>query len=70
MIYSDTSKFKNMPVFTDSKTYLTFLNASKLEEFKNRMYRTVNTDAEELKAYIAAGSVHLVDADNPTDLLG
>ena len=36
------------------------------EEFKNRMYRTVNTDAEELKAYIAAGSVHLVDADNPS----
>ena len=70
VIYSDTSKFRNMPVFNGSKTYLVFLNSSKLEEFRNRMYRTVSTDTEELKAYLSAGIVHLVDADNPTDLLG
>ena len=71
VICSDTSRFmSNMPVFSGSKTYLVFLNSFRLEEFKSRMYRAVSSDAEELKAYLSAGMVHLVDADNPVDLLG
>ncbi len=70
VIYSDTSKFKDMPVFAGSKTYLTFLNASRLDEFKIGMYRAVNSDAEVLKAYVSAGMVCLVDADNPAEMLG
>jgi hypothetical protein len=69
VIYSNTSKFRNMPVFADSKSYLVFLNSYRLEEFRNSMYQASNTDAEELKAYISAGMVRLVDADNPADIL-
>ena len=33
------------------------------------MYRSASTEVEELKAYISADMVRLVDADNPLDIL-
>jgi hypothetical protein len=69
VIYSSTSKFKNMPVFTGSKTYLAFINATELEEVRSRMYRAVSSDSEILKTYVSAGMVSLIDADNPVELL-
>jgi hypothetical protein len=69
VIYSKTSKFQNIPVFTGSKTYMVFLNAYRLEDFRNSLYSTTTTESETLKMYIAAGTVRLVDADDPNELV-
>ncbi|MGD0728899.1 MAG: hypothetical protein ABR981_02380 [Candidatus Micrarchaeaceae archaeon] len=69
VIYSKTSKYEKMPIYTGSKTYLAFLNSYRMEEFKNSLYNSTNVGAEELKMYIDAGFIKLVDADNPQDLM-
>jgi len=69
VIYSETSKFKNMPVYENSITYLTFLNADKLETFRKTLYKASSRDAELLKMYMSSGRVRLLDADNPETLL-
>jgi len=65
VIYADTSKFKKIRVYPDIKMYIAFLNANKLAEFKSKLYASTTVDAEELKMYISAGFVKLIDADNP-----
>ncbi len=69
VIYSKTSKFRDVPIFAGSKTYLVFLNAYKLEEFRSRLYQSAGAEAEELRAYLSADMVRLVDADSPVDIL-
>jgi len=69
VIFSKTSKFQRIPIYTGSKTYIAFLNAFKLDEFKTDISNTYTPEAEELKMYIAAEYVKLVDADNPEGLL-
>lgn len=69
VIYSKTSKFQKVPVYTGSKTYIVFLNAYMLEEFNSSLYASATEEAEELKMYIDAGYVKLVDADNPEGLM-
>jgi hypothetical protein len=69
VIYSKTDKFQKVPIYTGSKTYIVFLNSYKLEEFKDRLYDSSTMQAEELKMYIGAGYVKLVDADNPDPML-
>jgi hypothetical protein len=69
VIYSKTSNFQKVPIYANSKTYLVFLNSFKLEEFKNNLYASASQEAEELKMYIAADYITLVDADNPDGLL-
>ena len=69
VIYSETSKFKKIPVYKNSITYVVFLNAEKLESFKNTLYKANSQDAEALKLYMSSGLVRLLDADNPEGLL-
>ena len=69
MIYSETSKFKRVPVYENSITYIAFLNAEKLEAFKNTLYKANSQEAEALKLYMSSGRVRLLDADNPESLL-
>ncbi|MGC8478605.1 MAG: hypothetical protein ACP5NE_01605 [Candidatus Micrarchaeia archaeon] len=69
VIYADTSKFRNIKVYPDIKLYIAFLNADKLSEFKSKLYASASVEAEELKMYISAGVVKLVDADNPSEYL-
>ncbi len=69
VIYSKTSRFQKIPVYTGSKTYIVFLNAYRMEEFRNNLYNSGTVEAEELKMYIAADYIKLVDADNPDGLL-
>jgi len=70
IIYSKSSKFQNVPVYEGSKTYIVFLNAYMLDEFKSRIYGSSTPEAEQLKIYMAADYVRLVDADNPVELVG
>ncbi len=65
VIYSPTSKFKKMPVYKNSKTYLVFLNGDRLDEFRERLYGSPNESNEILKMYVSSGMVTLVDADHP-----
>ncbi|MGI0100547.1 MAG: hypothetical protein ACREBH_02405 [Candidatus Micrarchaeaceae archaeon] len=65
VIYSQTSRFQKVPIYTGSKTYIAFLNSYKLEEFKNSLYESNSEEAEELKMYMAADYVKLVDAGSP-----
>lgn len=69
IIASKTSKFQKIPIYTGSKTYIAFLNAYKLDEFKTDLLNTYTPEAEELKMYLGADYVKLVDADNPEGLL-
>ena len=68
VIYSRTSKFQKVPVFPDAKTYIAFLNADRMDDFMNYL-RTTGKEVEELKIYLAAGQVKLIDADNPGETL-
>ncbi len=67
VIYSDTSKFKDIKVYPDIKLYIVLLNSDKLADFKSKLYASTSVEAEELKMYISAGIVKLVDADNLED---
>jgi len=69
VIYSKTSKFQNVPVFAGSTTYLAFINSSRLEDFKNALYISTTAQSEQLKMYISANYVKLVDANDPSELL-
>lgn len=69
VIYSKTSNFQKVPIYTGSRTYLVFLNAYRLEEFKERIYNSTTMEAEELKMYVGAGYLKLVDADDPEETL-
>ena len=64
-IYSESSKFKSLTLYPDIKTYIAFLNADKLEEFRSKLYSSTTKDSEELKMYISSGFVKLIDADDP-----
>ncbi|MGC8537395.1 MAG: hypothetical protein ACP5MZ_00195 [Candidatus Micrarchaeia archaeon] len=65
VIYSPTSKFKNLPVYAGSQTYLAFLNSEALMNFKDELAKSFSPEAEQLRIYISAGQVKLLDADNP-----
>ena len=69
IIFSKTSKFQKIPIYTGSKTYVAFLNAYRLDEFKNDLFNASTPEAEELKMYIAADYVKLIDSDNPEGLV-
>jgi hypothetical protein len=69
VIYSKTSRFQKVPVYTGSKTYIVFLNSYKLEEFRSELYNSQKPEAEELKMYISAEIIKLVEADDPSELL-
>ncbi len=65
VIYSQTSKFKYLPVYSGSQTYLAFMNPEELLGFKDKLSKTFSPEAEQLRIYISAGQVKLLDADNP-----
>jgi hypothetical protein len=70
VIYSQTSRFKNIPIYPGSRTYLVFLNSDAMEEFKARLYSTSSENAEKLKMYISADYIRLVDADSIEKYIG
>ncbi len=65
VIYSLTSKFKNLPVYAGAQTYLTFLNSETLMNFKDELAKSFSPEAEQLRIYMSAGQVKLLDADDP-----
>lgn len=65
IIYSGTSKFKAVPFAGGVQTYVAFINAEKLMEFRDGLNDAEGNDAELLRMYIASGRVRLLDADNP-----
>ncbi len=65
VIYSPTSKFKDVPVYKNSKTYLAFLNADRMDEFRERIYSLPSRSNEIFKMYVSSGRITLVDADHP-----
>jgi hypothetical protein len=69
VIYSKTSRFANMPVFQNAKTYLAFLNSDRIDEFRMNLYNDSTNEAEMLKLYMASGTVELIDADNQQPIL-
>jgi hypothetical protein len=70
VIYSDTSRFKNIPIYPGAITYLVFLNQGEMEDFKAKLYSTSSESAEKLKMYISADYIRLVDADNIGKYIG
>jgi hypothetical protein len=69
IIHSESMRFKSIPVYSDSKTYLAFINSERLEEFRNQLQNSMSKEADELKIYVSSGAVVLVDADNPSETL-
>jgi len=68
VIYAPSSRFKNIPVFANTKTYIAFLNDDRLEDFKDRLYSMADPGAEQLKLYISAGYVKLISMESPENL--
>ena len=68
IIYAPSSKFKNIPVTANSKTFIAFMNDDRLEDFKDRLYSVSDAGAEQLKLYISAGYVKLVSMESPVNL--
>ena len=69
VIYSKTSKFVNLPIYPNSRTFLAFLNYYSMASFLDNLYKSHTTEAEILRLYIEAGQVRLVDSDNPHEVL-
>lgn len=69
VIYAQSSKFKKIPVYPNSNTYIAFLNEDKMEAFRRQVYSSTSREAEELKMYMSVGRVVLIDADNPEGIL-
>ncbi len=69
IISSSSGRFTKIPVYKGTKTYMAFLNAERLEEFKEKLNSSAAREAEELKMYLAVGYVQLIDADNPEGIL-
>ena len=69
VIYSRTSKFQRVPVFADAKTYIAFLNSDRMEEFEKYLRTSISARAEELRMYVSAGQVKLLDSDDPSETL-
>jgi hypothetical protein len=68
VIYAPSSKFKNIPVSANSKTFIAFMNDDRLEDFKDRLYSISDAGAEQLKLYISAGYVKLISMENPANI--
>lgn len=69
VIYSRTSRFQRLPVFHDSKTYLAFLNGDRLDEFLEYLHSSKGPDVEEIKVYLSAGQLTLINSDRPGETL-
>ncbi len=69
IIYAQSSKYKNIPVSANSKTYIAFINDDKLEDFKDELYSISDPGAEQLKLYISAGYVKLISMEDATSNL-
>lgn len=68
VIYAPSSRFKSIPVYANTKTYIAFISDDKLEDFKDRLYAMADPGAEQLKLYISAGYVKLISMENPENL--
>jgi hypothetical protein len=68
-IYSETTRFKKVPIYEGSKSYLAFMNSEMLEEFKSNLYSSMTRESEILKVNLSTGVVGLLDADDPGELL-
>ncbi len=69
VIYSKSSKFQKIPVYNGSVTYIAFINSFKIEDFRNSLYSSTTAESEQLKMYISANYVKLIDANNPEELI-
>ena len=69
IIDSKGMKFSNIPIYAGSKTCIAFMNSDRLEEFKNRLYKSMTRESETLKVYLSSGVISLVDADNPSEAM-
>ncbi len=68
VIYAPSSRFKNIPVTANSKTFIVFMNDDRLEDFRDRLYSISDAGAEQLKLYISAGYVKLISMENPVNI--
>ncbi len=65
IIYSQTSKFKDVPMAKGAQTYIAFINSEKMLEFRDALGDAEGDQAELLRMYVSSGRIRLMDADNP-----
>ncbi|MEM0154588.1 MAG: hypothetical protein QW814_02010 [Methanothrix sp.] len=68
VIYAPSSRFKDIPINANSKTFIAFMNDDRLEDFRDRLYSISDAGAEQLKLYISAGYVKLISMENPVNI--
>ena len=69
VIYSQTSKFASIQPVAGSKTFIAFLNAERLESFRDKLSRLYTPEAEKLRMYVDSGMIILISADNPSEIV-
>jgi hypothetical protein len=65
VIHSRTSKFQKIPILENVKTYIAFLNQEKLDDFQRYVHTFTEGYAEQLRMYLSAGKISLINADSP-----
>ncbi|ASI14041.1 hypothetical protein Mia14_0743 [Candidatus Mancarchaeum acidiphilum] len=69
IIYSKTSKFKEVSITPGLKTFIVFLSEEELNKFKETVYSVSSYDMDLFRIYLSSGLVKLVSLDNLNDLL-
>ena len=69
IIYSETSKFKSLPVSLDTKTYIVFLNDTELYNFKEKMYNSASANMDLFRIYLYSGLIKLISTEHLDDML-
>ncbi len=69
IIYSKTSKFKEISITPGIKTFIVFLNEEEMSRFKETVYNLSSYDMDLFRIYLSSGLLKLVDLDHLGDLL-
>lgn len=69
VIDSPTTRFKNVPVRKNARTYIAFLNSMDMYDFSERLGSTMSKETEEFRMYMSTGYIRLIDSDNPDDII-
>ncbi|MEM3245373.1 MAG: hypothetical protein QXN16_01230 [Candidatus Micrarchaeaceae archaeon] len=64
VIYSNTTKFKEIKIYNNNTTYFVFINRVEYDRFIEKFNNTFTPDAEKLRIFISSGLIKILDADN------
>lgn len=65
VIYSKTTKFKDLRIYPDVQTFIAFVNSEAMLRFKDILSSTFSAESEIMRMSVLSGQIKLIDADHP-----